>query len=358
MRKVRLGVVGCGDVAFRSYLPPLPKFADKAELVATCDSTVERAERARERFGAKRAYQTLSELLADDDVDAVMNLTPVRWHVAVGMECLKAGKHLYQEKPLATTLGEADALIAEAGKRGLMLVCAPATNMLPSRQYGRHLLREGSIGRVVLALAHGSTGGPARWLDYSSDPTWFYQKGAGPLIDTGVYAIDYLVDTLGPARRVMGLAGIAVPEVTSQAEGAQGKQIQVTAADNTALLVDFGNATFGVLDSSFCVVAQHGPPVEFHGERGSLAIRHWWEDPALEIHPDGAGGWEAVTVPEEFASLPDFGWAVGVLHLVDCVLTGTPPALSGQRARHVLEIMLAVYESSREGRAVEMKTSF
>ncbi|MCJ7750887.1 MAG: Gfo/Idh/MocA family oxidoreductase [Armatimonadetes bacterium] len=358
MRKLRLGVVGCGDVAFRSYLPPISRFADKAELVATCDSAVERAKSAQERFGAKRAYQKLSELLADDEVDAVINLTPVRWHAEVGMECLKAGKHLYQEKPLASTVGESDALIVEAETRGVTLVCAPATNMLPSRRYGRHLLREGAIGKVVLAVAHASTGGPARWLDYSSDPTWFYQEGAGPLIDTGVYAIDYLVDTLGPARRVMGLAGIAVPEVVSQAEGAKGKGITVAAPDNAALLMDFGNATFAVLESSFCVVAQQGPPLEFYGGRGSLAVHHWWDDPALEIYREGADQWEPVTIPAEFASLPDFGWGVGVLHLVDCVLTGAAPTLSGQRARHVLEIMLAVYESSREGRAVEMKTSF
>jgi len=358
MRKLRLGVIGCGDVAFRSYLPPLSRFAEKAELVATCDAVLDRAKHAQEQFGAKRAYQELGSLLADDEVEAVINLTPVRWHAAVGLECLKAGKHLYQEKPLAATVPEADALIAEAEKRGVTLVCAPATNLLPSRRYGRHLVREGTIGRVVLALAHGSTGGPARWLDYTSDPSWFYQEGAGPLIDTGVYAIDYLVDTLGPATRVMGLAGIAVPEVTSQAEGAKGRRIEVTAPDNTALLIDFGNATFGILDSSFCVVAQHGPAVEFHGERGSLAVHHWWEDPALLIHRDGASGWEAVPIPAEFAALPDFGWAVGVLHLVDCVITGAAPVLSGQRARHVLEIMLAVYHSSREGRAVELKTTF
>jgi predicted dehydrogenase len=358
MQKLRLGVVGCGDVAFRSYLPPLSNFADKAELVATCDVVAERARKAQEQFGARRAHQKIEDLLADDEVDAVINLTPVRYHTAVGMACLQAGKHLYQEKPLTSTVAEAGALIDEAEKRGVTLVCAPATNMLPSRRYGRQLLREGAIGRVVLAVAHASTGGPARWLDYSSDPSWFYQEGAGPLVDTGVYAIDYLVDTLGPARRVMGLAGIAVPEVTSQAEGAKGKPIRVTAPDNTALLIDFGGATFGVLESSFCVVAQHGPPMEFYGDRGSLAVHHWWDDPALEIFREGADRWEPVAIPAEFASLPDFGWAVGVLHLVDCVLTGATPVLSGHRARHVLEIMLAAYDSSREGRVREMKTRF
>jgi predicted dehydrogenase len=357
MRKVRLGVVGCGDVALRSYLPPLSNFADKAELVATCDTVPARARKAQEQFGARRAYQKLDDLLADGEVDAVINLTPVRWHYAVGLRCLQRGKHLYQEKPLASAMAEADSLISEAERRALTLVCAPATNMLPSRRYGRQLLRDGSIGRIVLAIAHASTGGPARWLDYTSDPTWFYQEGAGPLVDTGVYAIDYLVDTLGPAKRVMGLAGIAVPQVISQAEGAKEKPISVTAPDNTALLIDFGEATFGVIESSFCVVAQHGPPVEFHGERGSLAVHHWWDDPALEIFRDGSDCWEPVMLPAEFAALPDFGWAVGVLQLVDCLLTGEPPVLSGARARHVLEIMLAAYDSSRDGRAVEIKTS-
>jgi predicted dehydrogenase len=229
--------------------------------------------------------------------------------------------------------------------------------MLPSRSYGRHLLKEGGIGRVVLALAHGSTGGPARWLDYSSDPTWFYQEGAGPLIDTGVYAIDYLVGTLGPVKRVMGLAGVALPEVVSQAQGAKGKRITVAAPDNTVLLMDFGNSTFGVLESSFCVLAQHGPPLEFYGDKGSLAVHHWWDDPALEIYREGTGRWGPAAIPAEFASLPDFGWAVGLLHLVDCLLSGTTPTLSGPRARHVLEIMLAAYDSSRNGRAVEIKTT-
>lgn len=358
MRRIGLGVVGCGDVAFRSYLPQFGTFAEKATLVATCDVALERARRAQEEFGAERAYGEIGDLLADADVDAVVNLTPVRYHSAIGLECLRAGKHLYQEKPLAGTMEEADTLIAEAEKRGLSLVCAPATNLLPSRRYGRQLLRDGAIGRVVLAVAHGSAGGPARWLDYSSDPSWFYEAGAGPVVDTGVYAIDYLVDTLGPAKRVMGLAGVAFPEVVSQAEGAKGKKIKVEAPDNTALLLDFGNATFAVMDSSFCVVAQQGPALEFYGDQGTLSVKHWWDSPALEINRGAGAGWEPVALPAEFASLPDIGWAVGVLHLADHLLEGSPPILSGERARHVLEIMLAGPRSSQEGRAVDLQTSF
>jgi predicted dehydrogenase len=356
-RRIGLGVIGCGDVAFRSYLPPLAEFADKARLVATCDVSAERAEQARERFGAEHAYTDAGELLEDAAVEAVINLTPVRHHFSVGLQCLEAGKHLYQEKPIAGTVEEADRLIAAAEERGLTLVCAPATNLLPSRSYGRALITGGKIGRVVLAVAHGSAGGPARWEGYSSDPTWFYQEGAGPVIDTGVYAIDYLVDTLGPARRVFGFAGIAFPEVVSRARGAPGKRIKVTAPDNSVIALDFGEAVFACLDSSFCVLGQHGPALEFYGEEGVLAVHHWWDQPALEIMRPG-GGWEAVTVPADFPALPGLGWAVGVLHLVECLLSGAKPVLSGQRARHVLEIMLAAGESSRSGRAVDLRTTF
>jgi predicted dehydrogenase len=357
MKRLRVGVVGCGDVAFRCYLGPMAQFGDKVELVATCDTVATRAEEAKAKFGARTAYTKLEEMLADPDVEAVVSLTPVQFHTSIGLKALRAGKHLYQEKPLAMTVEEADTLVAEAEKSGLLLVCAPATNLMPSRQYGRKLLRDGVVGKVVLATAHGSATGPARWKEYTSDPSWFYQEGVGPLVDTGVYAIDYLVDVLGPAKRVVGMSDTAFPELISEAEGAKGKTIKVRVPDTNALILDFGSATLAVLDSAFNVSAQKGPALEFCGDRGTLVVHHWWEDPALELCPAGGYEWQPVQLPAEFASLPSFAWALGVLHLAECFLEAKKPLLSGARARHVLEIMWAGPESSKRGRPIELRTA-
>ena len=142
MRMVRIGVVGCGEVAQRVYLPEFHRLNDKAALVAVCDRVEERASAVQQRFGARTYYTDLERFLRESDAEIVVNLTPHKAHVPVSMAALEAGRHVYTEKPLAQSVDDATQLIETARAHHVKFACAPVTLLLPTAQRWRHLLRD------------------------------------------------------------------------------------------------------------------------------------------------------------------------------------------------------------------------
>src|SRR5215468_3397802 len=125
MRTVSIGVVGCGAVAQGVYLPEFHRLHDKAALVAVCDRVEERARAAQQRFGARAYYTDLDRFLRESNAEIVVNLTPHKAHVPVSMAALKAGRHVYTEKPMAQSVDDATQLIETARTQNVKLACAP-----------------------------------------------------------------------------------------------------------------------------------------------------------------------------------------------------------------------------------------
>src|SRR5688572_5226822 len=121
---MKLGILGTGMIATYSYgvMPNLRHVPEKAQIVAVADPVFERAQAAQRQFNVPHAFRTLTEMLERADVDAVVNLTPIPLHAATSREILDAGKHLVTEKPLATTMEEADSLIETARRHGLTII--------------------------------------------------------------------------------------------------------------------------------------------------------------------------------------------------------------------------------------------
>lgn len=357
-KPVRLGVVGCGDVACRHYLPPMDTLAGRAALTACYDPDPVRLAAASKTYGGT-AYTSLEGLLSSD-VDAVINLTPPRFHAPINLQVLQAGKHLLSEKPLASTLEEADTLIATARDRGLLVVAAPAITTSAFVVDMRRLIAGGAIGRVTHCRAQFATFGPAGWLEYTSDPTWFYQEGAGPLVDLAVYMLHVLTELLGPARRVAALSGISVPRRTILAGPPAGREIEVQVDDNTQILLDFGDATFAHVDASYCVRAAPGSMLEVYGSEGVLVVDNIFNtEGTVRLYSAEKRSWE--TAPRlSDTGAPHRGKYIfgGVLHLVDCIARGQEPLLSAEHARHVLDIMQSAPRAAREGRTLDLRTTF
>jgi predicted dehydrogenase len=230
------------------------------------------------------------------------------------------------------------------------------------------LIGAGTIGRVAFARLRSSHGGPASGA-WPNDPTWFYQKGSGPLFDMGVYGIHEITGILGPARRVVAFSGITEPVRTVRAGPYAGKQIEVTADDNTLFMLDFGQSTFAVIDGTFNVNAAKSPKLEIFGRAGTINIADIRQvragEPPLEVFRTealpGGSGW----IAPELGSLHQadehyhrLHRAILVDHLVDCIWNGARPILSAEHARHALDIMLMALESARTGRAIDLTTSF
>lgn len=368
---LRIGVLGAGMIATTAYgvLPNLHWIRDKAMVVAIADPVSERAKEAAKEFDIPDVYDSLDRMLEQADIDAVINLTPIAVHGETCRRILEAGKHLATEKPIATSMEDADAIIETAAARRLTVVCAPPDALFPAYQEARRLIDEGTIGKVAFARVRSSHAGPGgSALGWPMDPSWFYQEGSGPLLDMGVYGIHEITALLGPARRVVAFSGITEPTRVVRGGPFAGKVMEVTADDNSLFMLDFGGATFAVVDGTFNVHAAKSPKIEVFGRKGTLNIRdgHAGGEAPLEVYrTDALPGVDAWVVPRGWPKLQGRQeWldklhrAVLVDHLVDCVRSGEQPLLSAQHARHALEIMLKVTASARTGRALELTTTF
>ena len=366
---LRIGILGAGMIATcdTGILPNLGPVADQVVVAAIASPRIAKAEGVARAFGIPSAYDSLGEMLGKEDLDAVVNLTPIPVHGATSLAILQADKHLVSEKPLGSTLAEADALIELAGARDRLIVCSPPNMLEPTRRETRRLIKEGAIGQVAFARVRSSHGGPAA-MAWPADPTWFYQDGSGPLLDMGVYGIQEITGILGPARRVTAMAGITEPVRTARGGPFDGLEIDVTTDDNVLVMLDFGDAAFAVVDGTFNVNAARSPKIEVFGRAGTINI--WDTEPAnprprielfqLDAAP-GLSGWVTTDLPQHAAEqrrLDQLQRGVLVAHLVDCLAAQSQPVLSGEHARHTLEIMLKAQESARTGRTLELETSF
>jgi len=374
MARVRVGVLGVGDVAQRTYIPGIARLAreGRLDLVAVCDVLEARARWAAATYDIPQVFTDYEDMLARGDVDAIVNLTPMQAHAETSHKAIAAGKHVYTEKPIATRLEDADRLIAAAQASGVTLACAPALMTHPECQEIKRLIAQGAIGKVCYIRARGSHPGPAWLLDYSSDPTWFYQAGAGPLFDLGVYPITYVTGLLGPARRVVALSGIAIPRREVRAGVAKGKIIDVGVDDNTLIMLDFGDACFAHIDASFCVLSSQGPRTEIYGSKGVINLAATADEPPYQIFRDEPAfelrGWLTpervyrgrLQPPRRRRETEEVVWsfANGVAHFVNVIEGREELILTPEHARHVLEIMLMSYESARCGRVLELTTTF
>jgi predicted dehydrogenase len=358
MNQVKVGVLGCGVVAERVYLPGISQILNAA-LVAVCDQVEERARKAAATYSIPQVYSDLDDMLAESDIDLMVNLTPIQAHYATNLSALRAGVHVYSEKTFTTTVDQATHLIQEAEARDLRLGAAAATMLSPVSVKIAELLRAGAIGTVSFCVAHQSHGGPAAMEGWSTDPTWFYKQGAGPLLDMGVYALHTVTGLLGPVRSVYSQSGISVPKRTVRSGPAQGKVIDVEVDDNTLLLLDFGEATFAFVHATYCVQARRGPRLEIYGSEGTILVNDRTAQHPLSVYRDDAEldlrGWMDLELP---LARP---WTLtsGVEHLVECILDRNKRVItSGEHARHVIEIMNKGSESARTRSAMELETQF
>jgi len=340
-RLIRLGIIGCGSV-LEAYTPQCAKLRARglAELVIGCGREGQRKRAL--ALGVPRFTTEPSEVLMSNEVDIVIVLTSMREHAKLASDALKAGKHVLVEKPLATNLSEARELVALAKQQRRYLICAPFTMLSPTFQTMSSRIRRGEIGKPCLARARYGWAGP-NWAE------WFYKPGGGCLFDLGVYCIASLTGLLGPVQRVMAMTGIAIPE-----REINGRKIRVEVEDTAQVLLDFGDSMFAVVTSGFTMQQYRNPALEIYGTTGTIQMMgDDWDPDGYELWQNDAGAWQ---VYKETA--PDWPWADGLRHLVECISRDESPMVTPEHALHQLEVMIAAQQSGREGRAIPIESSF
>ncbi|CAM3178001.1 Gfo/Idh/MocA family protein [Stackebrandtia soli] len=336
---IGIGVIGAGVIS-DTYLTNLTAFPDvTVRFVADLDT-----ERAAARATAHGidASGGVAELLDRDDIDLVVNLTIPAAHATVSTAALRAGKHVWTEKPLAMSPEEGRALLALAEQRGLRVGCAPDTMLGAGIQTARRAIADGRIGRPTTALALFQSPGPDAW---HPNPAFLFQEGAGPLFDIGPYYLSALISVFGAVDRVTAFGSRARDQRVVQAGPLAGTIFDVTVPTTVTALLEFREGGAAQLVLSFDSALVRSGVVEVTGPEGTAVL----PDPNVF---DGAttlhltGGAPPISL-EPLGHKASRG--TGVLDLARSIHTGEPVRASGELGLHVLEVMSAIDTAIRRG---------
>lgn len=342
---VGVGVVGAGVISTQ-YLRNLTAMPDlDVRFVADLDG--ERAAAQAAAFGVP-ASGPVDALLADERIEIVVNLTVPRAHVDIGLAALAAGKHVWNEKPLALDRSGGRALLDTARAGGLRVAAAPDTFLGAGIQTARRLVDAGGIGRPLTALALMQGPGPESW---HPDPAFLFQDGAGPLFDLGPYYLTTLVQLLGPITRVSAVRSRGRAQRTIGSGPKAGQRFEVTVPTHVGAVYEFAGGASAQSVFSFDSPLKRRL-VEITGTDGTLAVPdpNTFAGPVLVHRADG----NVETVPTAEAVTTR---GAGVLELARAIRAGRPERASGELGYHVLDAMVATLEAAEAGKPVELTST-
>ncbi|MGO4139073.1 Gfo/Idh/MocA family protein [Rhizobium brockwellii] len=350
--KLRIGVVGCGNISL-AYMRNARLFRG-VEIIACADLNADAAKRRAAEFDLRAA--DVDSLIDDKNIDLILNLTIPAAHFDVSMRALSAGKHVFTEKPLGVTAAEGRRLVDAAAIKGLMLGSAPDTFLGAAGRHARRQMEAGAIGKPVTGTAFMMGRGMEHW---HPDPSFYYQAGAGPVMDMGPYYLTMMVNLMGPIRRVQAVATSGQEERLITAEGPkQGTTFRVGTPTSVLSLLEFDCGATVTFGSSWDVFRHSNHPIELHGTEGSLRL----PDPdnfggSVALSSRGAPWQETDTSGELFGAI---NWPIaapdranyrmlGLADLARAIIEGRAPRASGDLALHVLEVMEAILRAGETG---------
>jgi predicted dehydrogenase len=312
---------------------------------------MERAQTKSELHGVPCVYTT-AEMLADPEIEIVVNLTPPLVHAEISLQVVKAGKSVYDEKPLAAFREDAQQILAIAAEKGVRVGGAPDTFMGAGLQTCRKLIDEGAIGVPVAATAFMLGHGPENW---HPDPEFFYKVGGGPMFDMGPYYLTAMVSLLGPVKRVTGTTRISFAEREIGSEPKKGQKITVETPTHVVGLLEFEAGPVATLITSFDVWKSSLPRIEIYGSEGTLIVPD----------PNTFGGpvvlWKAGAKEGEDVELVPIraqnSRSLGVADMATAIRSGRAHRANGVMAYHVLDLMHTIHDASRLGKHIEMTST-
>lgn len=355
IRKTKVGIIGCGMIS-DTYFNAAKKF-NMIEVVACSDIIPERSQKKTELYGVPS--MTNEELLAMPEIEIVLNLTPPQVHSKIAMDTLNAGKHAYSEKPFGVDEADAAKVMALAKKKGLRVGCAPDTFLGGGIQTCRKMLDDGWIGKPISATAMVLGRGPEKW----GQAPFFYDYGAGPMLDLGPYYITALVNLFGPAKSVTAMTKKGSEYRTLGNEVAEMykdkykpfDRYPVNVTTHLTGVVEFQNGVLATVIASFEAYAHGHTPIEVYGDEGTMQV----PDPntfggPVKVYRRGENKWVEAPLSHIYT---DNSRSIGVADMSIAIQTGRKHRASGELANHVLEIMLSFDKSSKLGKKVDLKTT-
>ncbi len=343
---VGVAIIGAGVIS-SEYLRNLTAFPD-VRVLAIGDLDVERAAAVAAQNGVP-ASGDLDTVLAIPEVELVVNLTTPAAHISVALAAVRAGKHVYGEKPLTLDPASGEKLLAEAQAAGLRVGNAPDTFLGAGLQSSLRALRSGVIGQPVAVTTVIQNPGPESW---HPNPEFLFQIGAGPLYDIGPYYLTALTALLGPATRVAATARQARAQRVIGSGPRAGTVFAVEVPTHVTALIDLASGAAAASTFSFDSPLQRRM-IEITGTEGTLSVPdpNTFEGPLLVRGPKDED-WRELPV-----SGPVAGRGLGVLDMARALRSGAPHRASGQLAQHVLETMAAIADSAESGEFRDVESS-
>ncbi len=348
VKPVKAGIIGCGAIS-GAYLNAAKTF-EALEVAAVADLAMERAQQKADEFQVPKVY-TVEQLLADGDIEIVLNLTVPKAHAEVNLRCIEAGKSVHLEKPFACNRADGKKVLDAAKAKGVRVGCAPDTFLGAGMQTCRKVLDDGWIGEPVAAVAFMQCHGHESW---HPDPEFYYEVGGGPMFDMGPYYLTALINLLGPVKRVCGSTRVSFPERVITSQKKFGKRVPVEVPTHVAGVMDFASGAIGTIVTSFDIWGHNLPRIEVYGTAGSMYVPdpNWFGGQVWVMR---AGG-DAKEVPLAFPYADNFR-GIGAADMAYGLRTGRPHRCSAEMAFHVLDIMQAFHESSDGGKHVQLTST-
>ena len=356
---LKVGLIGCGRIS-DIYIQNCQSFAE-IDLLACASLDLAESQAKAAAYNIPKATLP-QEIINDPDIEAVLNLTIPAAHAEISLAALDAGKHVYSEKPFATTLEDGQAILDRARAKGLLVGNAPDTFLGGRWQTCRALIDRGVIGKPVGAQVFVGTHGVER---HNPNPDFYYQSGGGPLLDLGPYYLTALVFLLGPLSRVSGLARRTFDQRQIENGPRNGEWMDVEIDTHVVSQLEFADGPIGSMTMSFDVWDSDTPRLEIYGEEGTLCIpdpdpvfganifggpvlyrqretSRWTHQP----RPTGRDDWQ---VAENDFGFNDNARGLGLLDMAYAARMNRPPRASGALAQHVLEAMVNILSSAEQG---------
>lgn len=345
MKKTKIGIIGCGMIS-DTYFKAAKTF-NILEAVACADVMEQAAKTKGELYNVP--VMSPQELLARPEIEIVLNLTPPKAHAQITKQTLLAGKHAYSEKPFGINFDETAELLDIANKKHLRIGSAPDTFLGGGQQTARKMIDDGWIGRPIAGTAIVMGRGPEKW----PHAPFFYDTGAGPMLDLGPYYITALVNLLGPAKSVTAVTckgsdtRVGGPDTVPHV-------YPINVTTHLSGMVEFECGAIITVITSFEVYKHGHSPIEIYGSEGSLQV----PDPntfggPVRLFRKGCDDWKDVPLSHIYT---ENSRSIGAADMAYAIASGREHRTNGKLANHVLEVMLAFDISGKLGKKVEMTT--
>lgn len=348
MSQTSIGIIGCGVIS-GAYLKTAPGF-EILNIKACADLNMDAARARAEEFNVEAL--SVDALLADPEIDIVVNLTTPDAHIDIDLAAIAAGKHVYSEKPLAVSSAAAHALLEAAKQTDLRVGCAPDTFLGGGHQTARQLIDEGAIGRPLAGAAFMMLRGHERW---HPNPDFYYKPGGGPMFDMGPYYLTDLVNLLGPVTRVTGVSQSGYDSRVIASGPREGESFKVEVPTHVVGVLEFSQGAMVNITMSFDVWQHKHSHIEIYGTEGSMVV----PDPnkfggTVEL-ASGREAWRDIAPKGSYAD-GEFR-SIGVADMAHAIQSGRPHRANVELAFHVLEVMEAFDRSAQSGQAIDLTST-